>query len=492
MREQAITSVVVAGGGIVGWSAAAALKRRLPALSVAVIAIPPAANALAEHMVCTLPSIVDFHQDLGLSEADTVLRAGSGYRLGTRFEGWADADYVHAYGSTGTSLGSAAFHQFWLRAAEAGSTAQFESYSAAAAIARNGCFALPEAVARGGLGTIGYGLHIDPPRYREMMRAFALHLGVTEIPGPISGHRLNDGDGSIEGVQIGEREVAADLYVDATGPDALLRSRLDDQWEDWSEWLPADRILFAQSDSPVEPSLLDTAAAVPGGWRWQAAGPGRTSCGLVYSSQHLTDSEAAHIVSENARDIPLEAPVAIRQGRWSQPWLRNCVAIGDAAVAVEPLEWTNLHLAHGGIDRLIALMPARDFSAVELWDYNRQTAAEADRVRDFLVLHYATAKGGSAGWPAANLPPSLGLTLQQFRERGRLPFYEEETFSRDSWLAVLLGQSVIPKRVDPLTDAVALAESERSMEQMRKAIGAFVDRLPQYSDYLRRLSKKAA
>src|SRR5205814_4908037 len=125
----------------------------------------------------------------------------------------------------------------------------------------------------------------DPVRYREMTRAFALHLGVTEITGLISGARLNGGDGSIEAVQTGGAEVTADLYVDATGPDALLRSRLDDQWEDWSEWLPADRILFAQSDSPAEPSLLDTVTAVAGGWRWQAAAPGRTSYGVVYSSQ---------------------------------------------------------------------------------------------------------------------------------------------------------------------------------------------------------------
>jgi tryptophan halogenase len=164
------------------------------------------------------------------------------------------------------------------------------------------------------------------------------------------------------------------------------------------------------------------------------------------------------------------------------------VAIGDAAVAVEPLEWTNLHLAHGAIDRIVALMPDQDFSPVELWDYNRQAGAEADRVRDFLVLHYAAASPQDF----AILPPSLGHTLQQFRERGRLPFYEEETFSRDSWLAVLLGQSVTPQRVDPLTDAVAPAQSEKAMEQTREAIRTFVDRLPKYSDFLQRLSQKAA
>ena len=67
-------------------------------------------------------------------------------------------------------------------------------------------------------------------------------------------------------------------------------------------------------------------------------------------------------------------------------------------------------------------------SPVELWDYNRQTGAEADRVRDFLVLHYATAGGQSR----AALVPRFGHTLEQFRERGRLPFYEEETFSRQT------------------------------------------------------------
>jgi tryptophan halogenase len=90
------------------------------------------------------------------------------------------------------------------------------------------------------------------------------------------------------------------------------------------------------------------------------------------------------------------------------------------------------------------------------------------------------------------LPRSLDHTLLQFRERGRLPFYEEETFSRDGWLAVLLGQSVIPRRVDPLTDEVAPADAERAMERQRDAIETFVDRLPKYSDYLQRRGQKAA
>ena len=93
---------------------------------------------------------------------------------------------------------------------------------------------------------------------------------------------------------------------------------------------------------------------------------------------------------------------------------------------------------------------------------------------------------------SAALPPSLEHTLRQFRERGRLSFFEEETFSRDSWLAVLLGQSAIPSRVDPLTDALAPSETEAAMAQLRETIATFVDCLPKYPNYLRRLGQKAA
>ena len=64
-------------------------------------------------------------------------------------------------------------------------------------------------------------------------------------------------------------------------------------------------------------------------------------------------------------------------------------------------------------------------------------------------------------------PDAARLSLRLFAERGRLPFYEDETFARDSWLAVLLGHDMIPRRTDPLIDAVPPAQTERAMAAMR-------------------------
>jgi tryptophan halogenase len=135
-------------------------------------------------------------------------------------------------------------------------------------------------------------------------------------------------------------------------------------------------------------------------------------------------------------------------------------------VTIEPLEWTNLHLVHSQIDRLIDMMPGRECAAVELAEFNRQCAAEADRVRDFICMHYICSRRSEPFWKdaAAVAPPdSLAHTLALFAERGRLPIYEEETFSKDSWLAVLLGQGFQPKRINPLTDVVSSAEAMRAL-----------------------------
>ncbi|HEY1606696.1 MAG TPA: tryptophan halogenase family protein [Allosphingosinicella sp.] len=497
-RAHPIREVVVAGGGIAGWSAAAALRKRLPSLSVTIVPIPPPPDSLIDRIGSTLPSIGEFHSDIGLTEADTLLRAGSGFRLGTWFEGWVEnrPSYVHAYGPYGKPFGTASFHHHWVRAAHLDSAAPFDSFSAAAAMGRDGRFAPPQDEPGSPLAGFGYGLVINPARYREMMRAYALHLGAHAREGEIMEVRLRGEDGFVESLRLADGgEVRADLFIDCTGPARRIRSALGDAFEDWGRWLPCDHILFAEGAPPAELPSLDKAVAAGAGWRWETASPARTSHGLVYASTHLSDGKAARSLHVATGAEAKEAPVTLRPGRLAEPWLRNCVAVGDAAVAVEPLEWTNLHLAYNAIDRIVSMMPDGDCGAVETRDYNRQANAEADRVRDFVALHYVVSRRSEPFWrEAASVEPpaSLAHTLSLFAERGRLPYYEEETFSRDSWLAVLLGQGLIPRRTDPLIDIVTPAAADQAMARMRSAIEALVPNLPSQTLYLQTLMRQAA
>ncbi len=488
----------MAGGGIVGWTAAATIAKRLPGLQVTIVPTPPPGDALADRIGCTLPSAVEFHRDIGIEEADLLKRAGGCFRLGTSFEGWAEGlpDYVHCYGDYGRSIGAAAFHHHWVRTAGPGSADGFDSYSAAAAMARANRFAHPAPDPASPFSTFEYGLRLDPTRYADYIRAYARFLRVAERPGPLAGIRLREGDGFIEALRLGDgSEVTGDLFIDCTGPAAQLHSALGGGFDEWAQWLPADRILFAQTAPQPDLPVLDRAVALPAGWRFESAGLARTSHGFVYSSGYLSDGKAERVLRGATGAEPALPPVQLRQGRRSEPWLRNCVAIGDASVSVEPLEWTNLHLVHGALDRMVSMMPDRDCAAIELQEYNRQCAAEADRVRDFLVMHYVRARKSRHDlWRAAAAvepPASLAHTIELFEERGILPFYEEETFPRDSWVAVLIGQGAIPRRFDPIAETVPPDAAERNMKKMRDGLKAMVPQLPTHPDYLRSLLARA-
>ena len=498
-RGGRITDIVVAGAGLVGVSAAALLKRRIPGSTVTLVGEAPGADALADRIGSTLPSAIGFHADLGLDERQLVQATGASFRLGTLFEGWS-ADrpsYVHAYGEYGRPIGIVGFHHHWVRQARAGKVSPFDAHSAAAMLGRTGRFVHPQGGADSPLGSFEYGLNLDPARYRALMQAYARHLGVIERAVAVVDVRLTDDTGFVEALRLADGgEIGGHLFVDCTGPAALIRSRLDARFDDWSHWLPCDRLLFARGPGQESPPPLDTVTAHAAGWRWESTSRAQASHGLVYSSAHLSDSKAERVLRAGAAAEPEAAPVALRAGCRPQPWLRNCVAIGDSAAAIEPLEWTNLHLAHSALDRLVAKMPDRDCSEVELWDYNRESLGEAERVRDFLVLHYVTAdRPKDAFWREATAvapPPSLEHSLTLFRERGRLPYYEEETFTRHSWAAVLLGQGVMPRRSDPLIDVIPPEQAESAMAQMRNTIAAMTASLPSQGDYLRQFAARSA
>ncbi len=266
MQAQALRHVLVAGGGITAWCAATALKRRAPFLGVTLLETPPSPHALADRIACTLPSIVGFHADLGLREEDSILRTGAGYRLGSLFVGWsADGrDYAHVYDRYGQPIGPTSFHLLWLRAERLGPVAAFDAHAPAAALARAGRFVPPTADSP--FATHEYGLTLDLPRYARMIRAFAQHVGVETVAASIA-DVVRDDRGGIASLTLADgRSLAADLFVDATGPEARLRGAIDGAYDDWSRWLPCDRVLLAQG-AEVEPPVLTPVTALAAGWR---------------------------------------------------------------------------------------------------------------------------------------------------------------------------------------------------------------------------------
>jgi tryptophan 7-halogenase len=468
-KARAIRSVCVAGAGIVGLSAALAFARALRGVAVTLVETPNGAG-LVDRSPASLPTIHRFHRAIGFDELELVREGIATHLLGTRFDGWsASGDpWFHVFGEHGLPAGDVAFHALWQRHPE---RLAFHRYAAAGVLAEAGRFAHPSADLNAPMGTFLYGLRLDPRLYLERLRAAAAALPRT---GAAIGEIERRSDGGIAALLLenGQR-VEADLFLDCTGPGAALLSRLDGAFEDWGHWLPCDRFSFTD-EAQQDPTSCDRVERLDTGWRWRSPLLDRTLLVEAGSASFGGDGE-----------------IVQPAGRRPRPWVHNVLALGEAAVAVEPLHGASLHLAHSGILRALELLPGRDCHPLELREYNRRTEQEAIRVRDFLALPYLrSGRSDSPLWrdlAGREPPPSLARTLEQFTRRGRLPLFEEESFDRHSWLAALLGLGVIPDHVDPAAPGVDQERARAAMDAYAARLNELAARVPPYRDMLARL-----
>ena len=462
---RAIRTIAVAGGGIVGLSAALAFERALPGTRVTVIATTPDPAALADVLPTLHPMSARFHALIGVDEAELVRSGIATHHLGTRFERWSASGqpWIHAFGPYGKPAGAIPFDQIWVRAHRAGNALDYDRYSVGAELARNGKFVHPAKDPDFTGSRFAYGLRVDPDRHRAHLRSLASEV---EVVAADIGEIERREDGGIAALTLtdGER-LEADLFIDCTGPAARLISPLENSFEDWSAWMPFDR--FALESVPREgiPQTSDLAVARENGWTIQWPVRERTLVGRVGREG-----------------------TSVARGRRLKPWVHNVLAIGDSATALDPLHGYQLALAQNAILLALELLPGRDFASVETDEYNRRAEQVTRRVRDFLALHYLR----SGIWPelaSTEAPDSLAETLDQYEHRGRLPYHEEEIVSRDSWTAALLGLGVSPRHDDPQSLAVPLEQTVPAMQRLTNEIRDIVAGLPSYGDYLAQLAR---
>ncbi|RYD28646.1 MAG: tryptophan 7-halogenase, partial [Lysobacteraceae bacterium] len=275
-------------------------------------------------------------------------------------------------------------------------------------------------------------------------------------------------------------------YLDCSGPVAALRSALDTQWDDWRTWLPVDRLLLGTTSAQL-PTPTDDLIAVPVGWRFVIPLRDRTLTGLAFAADQTPDSSARRILPAG------EVIVPISPGTRREPWRHNVLALGDAAVMLDPLADANLHLAHAAILRAIRLLPGTDFAPTELAEYNLHAHRQAERVRDFQAAHFlSTGRTRGPFWKRASRlarPASLAHTLEQFAHRGRLPFYEDESFDKDDWHGLLLGLGMIPRTPDPIASAIAPEMIAGTLARLASATATVPTQLPPYPAYLAQLER---
>jgi tryptophan halogenase len=491
----AIRRIVIVGGGTAGWMTAAALSRFLGGSGRRIVLIESEAIGTVGVGEGTIPPILEFNLQLGLDEAEFLRETRATYKLGIEFAGWTREGerYFHQFGHIGRPLNGVPFHQLWLKNRTNPAIGPLAAYSMSAVAAAKHRFGHPSPDPSDPLSQLAYAFHFDAAGYGRFLRRFAEAHGAERIEGRIIGVEQDGESGFVTAVRLeDDRRVRGDLFIDCSGFRSLLLGQtLGVKFEDWSHWLPCDRAVTVASER-TDPLLPYTrSSAQPAGWQWRIPLQHRIGNGHVYCSASMEDDEAERLLLETLDSRAIAEPRRLRftAGRRTRAWDLNVVAIGLSSGFLEPLESTSIHLIQHGVQKLLSLFPSRGISPVERDEYNRHMANSYEPVRDFIILHYFANQRQEPFWrqmQSMALPQTLEHKIALFREHGRVFRYNEELFDTPSWIAVMLGQGIVPAESDPLVTAMPEAQVIRAMGELKQSYEAAASRLPLASEFIAR------
>ena len=488
MNGGTIKHIVIAGGGSAGWlSAALIAAQHQPCdgnagLQITLIESPDVAPiGVGEG---TWPSMRITLKKIGVSEADFIRECDASFKQGSRFNAWTTGKENDFY-----------FHPFTMPQGEgdADLVAAWQNGYADQPFAEVVC-AQPELCLRGKApkqmttpeyaAVANYGYHLDAVKLGLFLRRHCVErLGVRHVSDHILSV-LSHENGDIASLQTRDSgAVEGDLFIDCTGMQSMVLGKhygiafLPQKHVLFNDTALAVQVPYPNADSPIASQTLSTAQQ--NGWIWDIGLPTRRGIGYVYSSAHGSDEQAelalrAYVANNGGpSEIATPRKLSFNPGYRQQFWHRNCVAIGQSAGFIEPLEASALVMVELSAALLSEQMPAtRAEMDILSRRFNDAFTYRWERVIDFLKLHYVlTQRTDTAYWRdncrAETIPAHLSelLTLWRSHNPSRHDFFRiAELFPAESYQYILYGMGF-------KTDAAALTpvNQQRAHEYIRAA-----------------------
>ncbi len=488
--DRRIRRIAIVGGGTAGWIAAVTLARKLAGqCSIHVIESPQIGTVGVGE--ATIPPILDFLRFVGIDQNDFVDKTNATYKLGILFKDWLKPghSYIHPFGGFGAPIERRPFYHYWHKAVAQGLGPKASFFSHEIALAEAGRFIFPTN-AMGVAQNVRYALHFDAVLVARYLRMVAERAGVIRLERKIVNASRRE-DGMVDELTFEDGgKLRADLYIDCSGfGGVLIEGALQTGYEDWTHYLPCDRAVAMPT--PIEgPRPPYTRAMARGaGWQWRIPLQERVGNGYVYSSAHTTDEQALADLLEVTGQQPLAEPRVLRftTGRRKKFWNHNVVALGLSSGFLEPLESTSIHMVCSGIYNLLEHFPDQSFDPATIASYNTLLSDEAERVRDFIVLHYClTQRDDTSFWNYCRtmpIPDSLAERIELYRGTGRVFQRRYELFVDLSWFWILEGMGVVPRGYDPLVDSVDFEQVKRMMVATHQKVVTDVNAAPSHDSF---------
>jgi len=288
--------------------------------------------------------------------------------------------------------------------------------------------------------------HLSISRFNEFLRTISQERGIS-----LENDRITDVDTSnnrIESISSETTTYDADLYIDATGFNRTLMQELDNEFNEFE--IPLDSALVSKSEldaAEVVPSTVVNSAE--SGWMWQIDTCDFRDVGYVYASEYTSRESATREFIDAKGGITEDSHIInyeFESGYLEETWVNNCVAVGNAAGFIEPLQATTLSFSAELGKKLSEMLSKHsriNYSELRTL-YNSTTRDSWDELYSFISLHYIYSAGDSAFWnDIQEIKPNDRLQeyVDSYRNHGfhaYREFYENVDGPSDAWTTYLL------------------------------------------------------
>lgn len=458
-----IRNVVIVGGGTAGWLSAAYLAARLPLTT----RHPPSITLIEAPGIPTIgvgegswPTIRGTLAAIGIGEEEFLRACDASFKQGSRFDGWVSGDphesYLHPFTPPPPATP---------RALVAGWGALEEGGPFAAAMTAQARICAADLAPRQPTmpdygGALNYAYHFDATKLAALLSHHAVgRLGVRHVADEVVSVRRDETDGVAAVITKEHGELGADLVIDCSGHSAIIIEReLGSEWCDLGARSLNNRAIALQLPvalgSPVASQTIGTAHRA--GWLWDIGLPTRRGIGCVYSSRFMSDDEAtaelaSYVARSGATNVATLSPRLLKfaSGHRRRFWTGNCLAIGQSAGFIEPLEASAIALVELSLKALADNFPAsREAMPIHAERFNRSFTRHWSRIVDFLKLHYALSRREEPYWQAqrdeATISEELRELLTLWRDQPPSAYdfpLAEELFPAASYQYVLYGMT---------------------------------------------------
>jgi tryptophan halogenase len=364
--------IIIIGGGSAGWMTASYLISKT---NCNVTLIESANIPIIGVGESTVPSIVDFLEDVGFSEQDLFDKCSAIRKYTIQHNGWNNGN-------------DRWWHHFCFDESEHDEQLQWLQEQKK-----------PTKKWR-------HAYHVDATKLGIALRdSVCLPKGVKHILDDVVEVQVNEH--GVTAIVGKAGTYTADLYIDCTGFKSLVRKSLG-QTLVKHEALINNYAIAGPGDFTTPATNYTQTYAMDYGWRWRISLDHRTGNGYAFNKDAVSIDQAVNEFIKKTpglkKDKIFEVPFDNQYN--PAPWKQNVVAIGLSCGFLDPLESTGLFMIHAPVKMLARLLT--DEKGAE--KYNRVWSRLYSHLGKFISLHFKTSKLNNTDyWRSFNKVNSIQL-----------------------------------------------------------------------------------